>query len=164
MFGGDYPLFGYERLVSDWKAEGYAPEMLEKIFHRNAETFLQELGASMDLKLKGKIAIVGGASQGIGYRHRADAGRRRRQARHHARAAKRSCAQPRKRSEPRPALEMLPVPADCRRPRIASASWQEPSRHYGGIDILVNNDGAPPLGELVGIRRRARGSRRSSTT
>ena len=30
MFGGDYPLFGYERLVRDWQAEGYAPEMLDK--------------------------------------------------------------------------------------------------------------------------------------
>jgi hypothetical protein len=43
MFGGDYPLFGYERLVRDWQAEGYAPELLEKIFHRNAETFFQSL-------------------------------------------------------------------------------------------------------------------------
>ncbi len=46
MFGGDYPLFGYERLTKDWLAEGYAPEMLEKLFHLNAETFLQSLGLS----------------------------------------------------------------------------------------------------------------------
>jgi uncharacterized protein len=44
MFGGDYPLFGYERLVKDWIAEGYAPEMLEKLFHCNAETFFHSLG------------------------------------------------------------------------------------------------------------------------
>ena len=24
LFGGDYPLFSYERLVKDWRAEGYA--------------------------------------------------------------------------------------------------------------------------------------------
>jgi uncharacterized protein len=46
MFGGDYPLFGYERLVKDWAAEGYAPGMLEKIFYRNAETFAQTMGLS----------------------------------------------------------------------------------------------------------------------
>jgi hypothetical protein len=36
-------LFGYERLVRDWQAEGYAPDLLEKIFHRNAETFFKSL-------------------------------------------------------------------------------------------------------------------------
>ena len=46
MFGGDYPLFGYERLVKDWIGEGYTPEMLEKLFHRNAEAFAQTLGLS----------------------------------------------------------------------------------------------------------------------
>ena len=46
MFGGDYPLFGYERLVKDWIGEGYSPEMLEKLFHRNAEAFAQTLGLS----------------------------------------------------------------------------------------------------------------------
>jgi predicted TIM-barrel fold metal-dependent hydrolase len=46
MFGGDYPLFGYERLVKDWIAEGYAPEMLEKLFYKNAQAFAQMLGLS----------------------------------------------------------------------------------------------------------------------
>jgi predicted TIM-barrel fold metal-dependent hydrolase len=46
MFGGDYPLFGYERLVKEWIAEGYAPEVLEKVFHRNAESFFDSLGQS----------------------------------------------------------------------------------------------------------------------
>jgi uncharacterized protein len=42
MFGADYPLFTYERLVRDWRAEGYGDEVLENVFHRNAERFLQE--------------------------------------------------------------------------------------------------------------------------
>ena len=46
MFGGDYPLFGYERLTKEWIAEGYSPDMLEKLFHRNAEAFFQSLGLS----------------------------------------------------------------------------------------------------------------------
>jgi predicted TIM-barrel fold metal-dependent hydrolase len=43
MFGADYPLFTYERLVRDWKAEGYDDEVLEDVFHRNAERFLAEV-------------------------------------------------------------------------------------------------------------------------
>jgi uncharacterized protein len=46
MFGGDYLLFGYERLTKEWIAEGYSPDMLEKLFHRNAEAFFQSLGLS----------------------------------------------------------------------------------------------------------------------
>jgi predicted TIM-barrel fold metal-dependent hydrolase len=44
MFGGDYPLFTYERLVKEWRAEGYSEEVLDKLFLRNAERFFQELG------------------------------------------------------------------------------------------------------------------------
>jgi predicted TIM-barrel fold metal-dependent hydrolase len=40
MFGADYPLFTYERLVADWRREGYADAVLEDLFHRNAERFL----------------------------------------------------------------------------------------------------------------------------
>lgn len=39
MFGADYPLFKYERLFADWEAEGYSQEILEKVFHKNAEAF-----------------------------------------------------------------------------------------------------------------------------
>jgi predicted TIM-barrel fold metal-dependent hydrolase len=43
MFGADYPLFTYERLVRDWHAEGYDEEVLEQVFLRNAERFLQQV-------------------------------------------------------------------------------------------------------------------------
>lgn len=43
MFGADYPLIRYERLIADWQSEGYSQEVLEKVFHRNAETFLGTL-------------------------------------------------------------------------------------------------------------------------
>ncbi len=46
MFGADYPLFRYERLVADWQHEGYPPEILEKVFHRNAEAFFASLDAA----------------------------------------------------------------------------------------------------------------------
>jgi hypothetical protein len=40
MFGADYPLLGYERLLGDWKAEGYGEAVLDKVLRRNAEAFL----------------------------------------------------------------------------------------------------------------------------
>jgi uncharacterized protein len=40
MFGADYPLLGYQRLVSDWQNLGYSAEILEKVFSKNAEQFL----------------------------------------------------------------------------------------------------------------------------
>ena len=39
MFGADYPLFTYEKLVAEWRAEGYSDDILERVFHRNAEAF-----------------------------------------------------------------------------------------------------------------------------
>jgi len=43
MFGADYPLFTYERLVRDWRSEGYAEDVLEDVFVNNAERFLAQV-------------------------------------------------------------------------------------------------------------------------
>lgn len=43
LFGADYPLFTYDRLVQDWRNEGYADAILEKVFHENAEHFIGSL-------------------------------------------------------------------------------------------------------------------------
>ena len=40
MFGTDYPTLSHERLLSDWEAEGYPDEVLEKVFYRNAQRIL----------------------------------------------------------------------------------------------------------------------------
>jgi predicted TIM-barrel fold metal-dependent hydrolase len=39
MFGGDYPLFSYERLIGEWRAEGYSDDVLDHVFTKNAEAF-----------------------------------------------------------------------------------------------------------------------------
>jgi uncharacterized protein len=39
MFGCDFPAMLFERVVSDWIAEGYSDEVLEKLFYRNAEAY-----------------------------------------------------------------------------------------------------------------------------
>jgi predicted TIM-barrel fold metal-dependent hydrolase len=43
MFGADYPLLSYERLLGDWKAQGYPDDVLERIFHLNATAFFESL-------------------------------------------------------------------------------------------------------------------------
>jgi len=37
MFGSDHPWFSYNRLFRDWESEGYKPEILEKVYYRNAQ-------------------------------------------------------------------------------------------------------------------------------
>lgn len=44
MFGADYPLFRYERLIEDWRGLGFDEDTLECVFHRNAEELFAGLG------------------------------------------------------------------------------------------------------------------------
>jgi 3-oxoacyl-[acyl-carrier protein] reductase len=102
----------------------------------------------MDLRLKGKIAIVGGASMGIGYgiaRTLAEEGARL------AITARREpglseAAETLRRAT---GVQVLPITADCRRAEDCARVAETSVRELGGVDILVNNDGAPPLGDLA---------------
>ncbi len=40
MFGSDYPSMPYERIFREWNELGYPDEILEKVFHANAERVL----------------------------------------------------------------------------------------------------------------------------
>lgn len=40
MFGSDYPSLPYDRIFREWDELGYKPEVMEKIFHGNAERIL----------------------------------------------------------------------------------------------------------------------------
>ena len=104
----------------------------------------------MNLDLDGKVAIVGGASQGIGYgiaralarEGAAVAITARREADLHAAAG-------RLRAET--GANVLPIQADCRRADDCVRVAEVARRELGGIDILVNNDGAPPLGPVLSV-------------
>ncbi len=101
----------------------------------------------MDLDLKGRVAIVGGASMGIGYgiaRTLAAEGARL------AITARRDpgLAEAAERIRAETAAEVLPILADCRRADDCTRVIETVTAKLGGIDILVNNDGAPPLGDL----------------
>src|SRR5437764_4678157 len=102
----------------------------------------------MNLDLDGKVAIVGGASQGIGY------GIARTLAREGAavaitarREADLRAAADRLRDET--GARVVPIQADCRRAEDCTRVAQTAARELGGIDVLVNNDGAPPLGAAL---------------
>ena len=40
MFGSDYPSMPYARILTEWRELGYKDEVMEKIFHKNAERIL----------------------------------------------------------------------------------------------------------------------------
>jgi len=101
----------------------------------------------VDLALRDKVAIVGGASQGIGFaiaRLLADEGA------HVAMIARReaplvdAAAAITARGKGR----AFAIPADIRKADDCTRIVDAAVAHYGRLDILVNNDGAPPLGRL----------------
>ena len=40
LFGSDFPALTHQRLFDDWESEGYKPEILEKVFYKNAQRLL----------------------------------------------------------------------------------------------------------------------------
>ncbi len=102
----------------------------------------------MDLGLKDKIAIINGASQGIGYaiaHTLAEEGAR------VAISARREPAlgDAARRLEGETGGEIYPVQGDIRRAEDCERIVDETLERFGGVDILVNNDGAPPLGAFT---------------
>ncbi|MGQ0662889.1 MAG: SDR family NAD(P)-dependent oxidoreductase [Pseudomonadota bacterium] len=102
----------------------------------------------MDLELGGKIAIVNGASQGIGLAI----------ARTLAAEGAAVCMTARRepalgKAADRVAREtgarVAAVQGDIRRAEDCARIVEEAVRRLGGVDILVNNDGAPPLGDSL---------------
>lgn len=42
MFGCDFPVLRYEKVIADWSAEGYPDSVLEKILYKNAEAYFPQ--------------------------------------------------------------------------------------------------------------------------
>jgi 3-oxoacyl-[acyl-carrier protein] reductase len=104
----------------------------------------------MDLKLKDKVAIVGGGSQGIGFgiaRTLAGEGAKLAITARREPILRKACEQIRAET----GVEPLALPADCRRAVDCAEVVVRTVAHFGGVDIIVNNDGAPPLGDLIGF-------------
>jgi 3-oxoacyl-[acyl-carrier protein] reductase len=102
----------------------------------------------MDLQLKGRIAIVGGGSDGIGYGIAAALAREGAKVAIFARReAGVSRAVQTLRQET--GAEVLGLQGDGRIAEDCSRVIQAVVERLGGVDILVNNDGAPPLGNIT---------------
>jgi predicted TIM-barrel fold metal-dependent hydrolase len=39
MFGCDFPVLRYEKVIKDWHSEGYTEDVLEKVIYANAERY-----------------------------------------------------------------------------------------------------------------------------
>ena len=102
----------------------------------------------MDLQLKNKIAIVGGGSDGIGHSIAlalaAEGAKVAISARREAGLSRAAEA-----IRAKTGAEVLPIAADCRDAEDCRRVIETAAAHFGGIDILVNNDGAPPLGGIT---------------
>ena len=101
----------------------------------------------MDLALEGRTALVGGASQGIGYaiaRLLAAEG-----ARVAMVARKRELLDAAARQiADETGSETCAIAADIRRADDCARIVETALGRFGRVDVLVNNDGAPPLGRL----------------
>lgn len=101
----------------------------------------------MDLGLRGKVAVVGGGSKGIGYgitRQLASEGARvaifaRREA---------MVLEAAEKLRKETGTDVLALQGDGRRPEDCSRIVETTVNELGALDILINNDGAPPLGNV----------------
>lgn len=102
----------------------------------------------METELRGKLALVGGASQGIGFaiaRLLASEGVR------VAMVARRGgpLEEAAQAIHAETGSDTFPIAADIRVAADCERIVVEAVAKLGGLDILVNNDGAPPLGDLA---------------
>ncbi len=102
----------------------------------------------MNLGLAGRVALVNGASQGLGYgiaHTLAEEGAR------VAVAARRvpALAAAAERIARETGEEVVPIQCDIRRAEDCARAVAETVDRLGALHVLVNNDGAPPLGVLL---------------
>lgn len=101
----------------------------------------------MDLGLDGKIALVGGASDGIGY------GIAELLAQEGARVGVFARREPRlseavERLRRETGGEVIAIQGDCGEADDVARAVRTVVEHFGGIDIVVTNDGGPPIARI----------------
>jgi len=47
LFGADYPLLSYQRLISDWRELNLSDVILERVFYKTAKRLFQNLGFNL---------------------------------------------------------------------------------------------------------------------
>ncbi|MBV8602831.1 MAG: SDR family NAD(P)-dependent oxidoreductase, partial [Candidatus Eremiobacteraeota bacterium] len=104
----------------------------------------------MDLGLKGKVAIVCGSGQGIGFAIARELAQEGALVTITARKADK-LAQAAERIAEATGSEVFAIPGDWTKPADNERVVEETVAKRGHLEILVNNDGAPPLGDLIGF-------------
>jgi 3-oxoacyl-[acyl-carrier protein] reductase len=102
----------------------------------------------MNLGLAGRVALVNGASQGIGYgiaHTLAEEGARLAITARRAPALQAAA----ERITRETGAEVLPIQCDIRRAADCERAVAATVDHFGALHALINNDGAPPLGGLL---------------
>jgi 3-oxoacyl-[acyl-carrier protein] reductase len=101
----------------------------------------------VNLELTGRVALVGGASQGIGY---AIAHLLASEGAQVAMVARKEepLAEAARRIADETGATTFAIAADIRKAADCERIAREALQRFGRIEVLVNNDGAPPLGEL----------------
>ena len=101
----------------------------------------------MDLQLKGKRALVTGASRGLGYATAKVLAQEGCRVVINSRDAEKITAAARKIAEETGA-EVIPIPGDIVDPSIPTKLVQRTIEAFGGLDILFTNSGGPPPGKF----------------
>lgn len=104
----------------------------------------------MELGLRGKVALVGGSSRGIGKAVALGLAQEGARVTLCARgeATLRQAADEIRRST---GAQLLPLVADMAKPEDIRRLVQETVAHFGGLDIVVNNAGGPPTGTVQSL-------------
>jgi len=101
----------------------------------------------MDLGLKGKVALVTGASHGLGRAIAEGLAREGARLAICARTAE-TLARTAEEIANRAGVEVLPIVADVALPGAAPQIVDQVSRHFGSLQILVANAGGPPVADF----------------
>jgi 3-oxoacyl-[acyl-carrier protein] reductase len=102
----------------------------------------------MDLGLKGKVALVAGASQGMGKATALGFAREGVKVSICARG-KAALDETAEMIRQKTGTEVLAIPADMSKAEDIQRFVNETAQHFGRIDIIVNNAGGPPPGEFM---------------
>jgi len=103
----------------------------------------------MDLGLKGKVAMVAGASKGLGFFRGTRPSRKRERRSRWSRAISAAIATAAQQIENLDAGAALGFTADVRSTEGISRWHQATVRRLGPVDLLVTNSGGPPAGTIA---------------
>ena len=105
----------------------------------------------MDLGLKGKVAMIGGASRGLGYAVAEALAREGATVSISSTTPATLEAAQKRIAAAVPGAQVLAVPVDARNGDQIAAWGKQTVERFGGVDLLFTNAGGPPSGPAIGF-------------